>query len=165
MKNVFLFLFLSVFGIQGFSQSIAEKIVDKYSGEKGFAVVKIGPELFSLAASFDDDGESDELTAKLKGLLILVSEQPGSVLKKEIETCKEEYGYKQFMEVQDDDGSKVTFLAKLEHDLYGDLIIYAQSPEEELFMSILGKFTRDEIIRMGNSGDSHLSILRKLENK
>lgn len=166
MKKFILMLALVSIGLYGFSQDVTDKLADSYSGKKGYTIVKIGPEMFNLAAQFSDDDPSDQgLTEKFKGLVIIVKNEPGNQFAKEVTDFVNNHGYKKIMQVEEDDGEIVNFLAKINDKIYSDLIIHAQGNDEEVLMSIRGDFSKSDIIKMGHSDDnSRLSILRELEN-
>ncbi len=171
MKRVLCFLLaVSIAGIVN-AQVSPDAIFGKYAGKKGFTSINFNPQILKLIA-YLDDGEDQELkniSEKLTGMKILVSENNDVNFKKDLSTLLDDKELVNLMEIVESN-SKVNFYAKYNEGYISDLVLVALEEGEDVFMSISGKFSLKEIAQIGTcssfgSNNSHVALLRNLEEK
>jgi hypothetical protein len=150
------------------SQSTADKIFDKYSGEEGFTTVYITKYMFDLFRDLDKGKGSDEMTEAISRLnsirIVATDDDPGTKTDINLydEVMKElpESDYKELMVIKEKD-ENVKFLIKEKNKKVEELLLLVGSPEESVMIIIQGDIDMKNISSIAKSMD--IKGMEKLE--
>ena len=159
MKTLaFLVGFLAL-SLGGWSQSIMDKLYDKYSGTTGYTSVYISKYMFDMFRNKDADPKTQDdmgkTLSKLNCIKILVTDDdpatPAPVnLYQEIMKVLPASAYKEIMVVKDKD-QNVKFYAKEEKDRVVELLLVIGGKDENVLISIQGDIDMKNISKLANS--------------
>ena len=169
MKRIVIIALLLCTSILVNAQLTAESIFEKFSGKSGFTSISISPSIIKLAACFDDSDsdELDDISEKISSLQIIVSEEGNTEFTNDIRALVKSTEMMPIMEIREK-GSDVNFYAKENDGIFSSLVMVALDEEDEVLMSISGKFGKNDLSKLGSSSvfgsnNDHIALLRKLE--
>ena len=130
---------------------------DKYLEDERFTVVYVSGKMFSMISKLDSTDEDyddfKEVTEKLKGLRILISDEDAYELyreaKSKINTKNE---YELLMTVRTKKGNRVEFVVKEKDDKIDELLLISGGKEHDfVLMSFVGDIDLDKISRLSDA--------------
>lgn len=168
MKRIILFVTLLSVPFFSVAQDFITDIFSKYSGRDNFTCISINKSLLNLALAFDAD--CDKLMGKISDIQILVSENEfneGISFTNEIIENLNKSNFVSLMEIRDGH-NKINFYVKKDNEIINHLILLAKEDDEEVFLSLKGKFTLKELAEIGKSSNDHgnfhhLSFLKDID--
>jgi hypothetical protein len=159
MKTIAFLTGMLMLSIAGSSQSIIDKMFDKYSGATGFKSVYISKYMFDMFRNKDADpktqGDMQQTLSKLNCIKILATDddpatRPSIDLYKEILKVLPASSYKEIMVVKDKD-QNVVFYAKEEKDRVVELLLVVGGKDSNVLISIQGDIDMKNISKLGST--------------
>lgn len=174
MKTLVYIAGLLLISLGGWSQSIIDKLYDKYSGTEGYTSVYISKYMFDMFRSNNlennSQDETEKIISKLDCIKILVTdddpETPAPVnLYNEIMKVLPSSPYKEIMVVKEKD-QDVKFYAKEEKDRVVELLLVVGGKDENVLISIQGDIDMKNISKLASSMNIEgMQNLEKMEKK
>ncbi len=174
MKTLVIIAGLLAVSLFGQSQSIIDKLYDKYSGTEGYTSVYISKYMFDMFRSSSEGEKSgddaEEIISKLNCIKILVTDDdpatPAPVnLYEEIMKVLPSSSYKEIMVVKDKD-QDVKFFAKEDRDKVTELLLVVGGKVENVLISIQGDIDMKNISKLAKSMNIEgMKNLEKMEEK
>ena len=174
MKTITLlagFLFMTVGAM---SQSIMDKLFDKYSGAEGYTSVYISKYMFDMFRSDETDVKTQEdmeqIISKLNCIKILVTDDdpatPAPVdLYQEIMKLIPSSPYKEIMVVKEKD-QNIKFFAREEKNKVVELLMTIGGKDENVLISIQGDIDMKNISKLAKTMNIEgMENLEKIEEK
>jgi hypothetical protein len=159
MKTITLIIGLLVLSLNIHSQSIMDKLFDKYSGADGYTSVYISKYMFDMFRNKDADpkekNDMEQTISKLNCIKILVTDDdpatPAPVdLYQEIMKVLPSSSYKEIMVVKDKD-ENVKFYAKEEKNKVVELLLVVGGKKENVLISIQGDIDMKNISKLAHT--------------
>jgi len=154
---LFTCLFLASLGTSFGQADAISEYFDKYLEDERFTVVYVSGKMFSMLSKLDSDDEEyddfKEVTEKLKGLRILISDEDAYDLyreaKSKINTKKE---YELLMTVRTKKGNRVEFVVKETGNRIDELLLISGGKEHDfVLMSFVGDIDLDKIAQLSDA--------------
>lgn len=175
MKTLIIIAGLLAVSLFGQSQSIMDKLYDKYSGTEGYTSVYISKYMFDMFRNNSEGDKSEvdaeEIISKLNCIKILVTDDdpatPAPVnLYEEIMKVLPSSSYKEIMVVKDKD-QDVKFFAKEDKDKkVSELLLVVGGKVENVLISIQGDIDMKNISKLAKSMNIEgMENLEKMEEK
>lgn len=170
MKTLIFSLIFVYAGLAAQSQTAADELFDKYSGQDGFTTVYISKYMFDLFAQIDSEDpeykDFEEVVSKLNSIKILASEggQPSAInFYDEIMQSLPVAEYKELMVVKEKD-QDLKFLIKEEKGLIRELLLVVGGGNENVLISIQGTIDLETISKLSKTMNIHgMENLEKME--
>ncbi len=179
-KFYFAVIALMCLSLMGFSQQTTKKMYEKYSSAKGFTVVTVNKDLFTLLAEISAESndqstkEMQEVIKDLEYINILMydankGDDPAFLdkFKEELNTIKLSE-YSELMVVKDEEET-VKFYAKKDGENINELLLLVYEPQEAGFISITGKINMKSIGKIARTmnvqGLDNLEKINQQEKK
>jgi hypothetical protein len=159
MKTISFIIGFLILSLGGSSQSIMDKLFDKYSGATGFTSVYISKYMFDMFRNKDADpktqDEMQQTLSKLNCIKILATDDDPATttsvdLYQEIQKVLPASSYKEIMVVKDKD-QNVVFYAKEEKDKVAELLLVVGGKDSNVLISIQGDIDMKNISKLGSS--------------
>lgn len=174
MKTLAIVAGLLAVSLGGWSQSIMDKLYDKYSGEEGYTSVYISKYMFDMFRNNDAEGKSqddtEQIISKLDCIKILVTDDdpatPAPVnLYDEIMKVLPASSYKEIMVVKEKD-QNVKFFAKEDKNRVVELLLVVGGKDENVLISIQGDIDMKNISKLASSMNIEgMENLEKMKEK
>ena len=156
------------------SQSIMDKLYDKYSGTEGYTSVYISKYMFDMFRNNNADAKSQEdmehIISKLNCIKILATDDDPSTpapvnLYQEIMKVLQPSVYKEIMVVKDKD-QDVRFYARDEKGKVAELLLVVGGKDQNVLISIQGDIDMKNISKLANSMNVEgMENLEKMKNE
>jgi hypothetical protein len=159
MKTIAFIVGFLILSLGGSSQSIMDKLFDKYSGATGFTSVYISKYMFDMFRNKDADpktqDEMQQTLSKLNCIKILATDDDPATntsvdLYQEILKVLPGSSYKEIMVVKDKD-QNVVFYAKEEKDRVAELLLVVGGKDSNVLISIQGDIDMKNISKLGST--------------
>ena len=145
MKKIYGIIVIALFTTTIYAQKSIDALFDKYSGKDGFVTVTINGNLLKLAASLDDDEDSD-IPKEISSIRILAQDEDykGTVenfydlVIKDLDVSK----YEEFMTVKESN-QDVRMLVRMEGNKFTEFLLIVGG-EDNALIQIRGNMTLDE---------------------
>jgi len=175
MKTLVIIAGLLAVSLFGQSQSIMDKLYDKYSGTEGYTTVYISKYMFDMFRNNSEgdksQDEAEQIISKLNCIKILVTDDdpatPAPVnLYEEIMKVLPSSSYKEIMVVKDKD-QDVKFYAKEDRDKkVSELLLVVGGKDENVLISIQGDIDMKNISKLAKSMNIEgMENLKKMKEK
>ncbi len=172
MKRILIFSLFVITAVNLMSQSVADKIFDKYSGQDGFTTIYISKYMFGLFRDMEGDteksGERDEMAEAISRLnsikIIATDNDPGTksdinlydAVMKDLPVKD----YKELMVIKEKN-ENVRFLVKEKNNKVEELLLLVGSPDESAVIIIQGDIDMKNISKITKS--MNIEGMEKLE--
>lgn len=158
MKTFMLIISLFVTSMAQAQISKLDQIFEQYKEQKGVTSIKIGKPMFKMLNKMkinDADVETIKpLLSKINSIKMLVFENAGSSIQKEVSSAIGNLKYEELL-VINSDGDKIRFLAEnVEGDFLNNLLLSINSDEETVFMILDGAVKYDDINALVNNNEN-----------
>ena len=169
LLSCLLFSFLTA----SFAQADAiSSYFDKYLEDERFTVVYVSGKMFNMISKLDSEDEDfedvREVTEKLKGLRVLITDEDAYELyreaKSKINTKKE---YELLMTIRTKKGNRVEFVVKEDGDKIDELLLISGGKDHDfVLMSFVGDIDLDKISKLSNAIEMDgIENLEELKNR
>jgi hypothetical protein len=159
MKTLALFTGMLMVSLGAMSQSIIDKMFDKYSGTEGYTSVYISKYMFDMFRNNDADAKTQEdlgqIMSKLNCIKILATDDDPSTpapvnLYQEVMKVLPPSTYKEIMVIKDKD-QNVKFYAREVKGKVVELLMIVGGKDENVLISIQGDIDMKNISKLANS--------------
>mgnify|MGYP002399755489 CR=1 FL=1 len=174
MKTIALLAGFLIMTVGAMSQSIMDKLFDKYSGAEGYTSVYISKYMFDMFRSDETDVKTQEdmeqIISKLNCIKILVTDDdpatPAPVdLYQEIMKLIPSSPYKEIMVVKEKD-QNIKFFAREEKNKVVELLMTIGGKDENVLISIQGDIDMKNISKLAKTMNIEgMENLEKIEEK
>jgi hypothetical protein len=169
MKTIVLITGLLVLSLGARSQSVIDKLYDKYSGTEGYTSVYISKYMFDMFRNKDatpkEQDDFANVIGKLNCIKILATDEnaatpPAVDLYQELMKLVPSPEYKEIMVVKDKD-SNVKFYAREVNNKVVELLLVVGGKTENALISIQGDIDMKNISKLGSA--MHIEGMENLE--
>lgn len=159
MKTLALFTGLLMVSLGAMSQSIIDKMFDKYSGTEGYTSVYISKYMFDMFRNNNADAKTQEdlgqIMSKLNCIKILATDDDPSTpvpvnLYQEVMKVLPPSTYKEIMVIKDKD-QDVKFYAREVKGKVAELLMIVGGKDQNVLISIQGDIDMKNISKLANS--------------
>lgn len=164
-------LFLVQIASYGQADAISS-FFDKYLEDERFTVVYISGKMFSMISRLDSDDEDfdefKEVTEKLKGLRILITDEDAyNFYQEAINTINTKDGYELLMTVRTKKGNRVEFVVKETGNKIDELLLVSGGKDHDfVLMSFVGDIDLDKISKLSRAIEiDGIENLEELKNR
>ncbi len=140
------------------------KYFEKYMDDESFTVVYISSKMFDMFARLDPDIDEEvkDVIKDLKGLRILVKENPEKALYREAIKKINFDEYEELMTVRSE-GEKIKFVIKEDGDIIKELLLIVGGGDNFVLMSFIGKIDLEKISKLSKNVNINIDGLDRLE--
>ena len=152
------------------AQSIIDETFKHYAGKEGFTTLRVNSGIFKLLSMLDpDDAELKTFSKKMGKFRLLASDNKFVGFTTEIKNKIENDNYLNIMEIVESDGN-VNFYIRKNGNIITDFVMLVAQTNEEVMISMTGKFSLDDLSKLGNSTgmnmqSSHMAHLKEIKTK